>query len=134
MTLAMSRNIHLVRHGRSAHVQSGWLDRQQFLRWREAYETAGIATDERPPAELKQLAAKCAVIVSSPAARARDSAMLLDGERDPITSALIAERDLAPPNISIRMPLLAWALTIGIRARTASTAERERATRAAEWL
>jgi len=131
----MGQRILLVRHGRSAHVQRGWLDRAQFLRWREEYEAAGIDAQEQPPADLKQLASTCAVIASSPAARARESASLLaPAGRDVIASPLLAELELAPPNIGFRMPFFIWALLIGIRTRSSMTPELERAKKAAEWL
>lgn len=130
--------IHLVRHGRSAHVESGWLDLAGFLRWREAYEAAGIDERDPPPAEWKELAAASGAIVASTAPRAIHSAALLDARRGIITSPLLAELELPPPNLRrIRMPLLAWALVFGVRyllRRHASAAERQRAGEAAAWL
>jgi broad specificity phosphatase PhoE len=124
--------ILLVRHGRSAHVHRGFIDVAGFHRWREAYEAAGIDEQDQPPAALKALAATSSIIVASTAPRAVHSAMLLG--RDVTPSPLLAELALAPPNIrGIRMPLIGWALSIGIR-RHVSPVEVQRARDAAQWL
>ena len=128
----MEQKILLVRHGRSAHVHRGFIDIAGFRRWREAYEAAGIDERDQPPAALKDLARGSGMIVASTAPRAVHSAMLL---RPHITtSPLLTELELAPPNIrGIRMPLIGWALSIGIR-RHVSPAELERVQEAAQWL
>lgn len=128
----------LVRHGRSAHVQTGLLDREGFLRWRAAYEAAGIDDREPPPAELQVLAAGSAVLVASTAPRAIHSAELLDPAREPVASPLLRELDLHPPNIhGIRMPMFVWALAYGVAMLFrphVSAAELQRARDAASWL
>jgi len=43
-------NILLVRHGRSAHKASRLLDLAKLVRWRDAYEAAGIDERDRSPA------------------------------------------------------------------------------------
>src|SRR4051794_344910 len=132
----MATNILLVRHGRSAHRQTGFLGLAEFVRWREAYEAAGIDERDRPPAALQALASSSGIIVASPALRAVQSAGLLDPGRDIPTSPLLRELELAPPNIRRwRMPLLAWALAVGVRQMIgASAIELRRAGEAAEWL
>ncbi|HUR80075.1 MAG TPA: hypothetical protein VM733_04885 [Thermoanaerobaculia bacterium] len=121
------RTIVLVRHGRSAHVHTGWVNVAEFRRWREAYEAAGIVDDERPP-----MMTDGGVVVASTAPRAVQSARLLRDEV--IVSPLLRELDLEPPHIPrVRLPMIGWALLIGLRAR-ATPAEKERATDAAEWL
>lgn len=128
----MEQQIFLVRHGRSAHVHRGFIDHAGFHRWRAAYEAAGIDERDQPPAPLKALAATSGIIVASTAPRAVHSAMLLAPHVTP--SPLLAELELAPPNIrGIRMPLIGWALSIGIR-RHVSPAELQRAQEASQWL
>ena len=130
------QTILLVRHGRSAHVHSGFVDRAAFDRWREAYESAGIDERDQPPAALKALASTSAITVASTAPRAVQSAELLDPERDIPASPLLRELDLVPPNVRVRMPLLGWALAIGVRRiiQAVSPLELQRAREAAEWL
>ena len=134
--------IHLVRHGRSAHVHSGWIDSQGFRAWREAYESAGIVADELPPQPLMQIAADAGVVVSSDTPRARQSAALLAPGRAVESSPLLRELDLFGPSLGrLRLPLPLWALAVGLRAgllkvrgKYPSAAERTRVLAAAEWL
>lgn len=135
--------IFLVRHGCSAHVHRGLVDLAGFGRWREAYEAAGIDERDQPPPELTALAGRSGIIVSSPAARAMQSARRLHETREITTSPLLAELELAPPGLRhVRMPLIGWALAIGIgwmiraalRRPRVAPAELQRARDAAEWL
>jgi broad specificity phosphatase PhoE len=136
------RRLALVRHGRSAHVQSGWLDAAGFRAWRAAYEAAGIRADERPPAELAPLARAAEHVLSSDAPRARESARLLAPERDIMDSVLLRELDLHAPELAgVSLPFPAWALAVGGRmlvlrlgGNYPSPAERERVAAAAAWL
>jgi broad specificity phosphatase PhoE len=134
--------IALVRHGRSAHVQRGWIDGRGFRAWREAYEAAGIREDERPPADLAALAAGADVVVSSDAPRAVASARLLAPGRDVVVSPLLRELTLESPRLGpLRLPLAAWAVAVGgrnllltLRRKQASGAEAARLEEAAVWL
>jgi broad specificity phosphatase PhoE len=134
--------IHLVRHGRSAHVHSGWIDSQGFRAWREAYESAGIVAGESPPQALMRLAVEAGAVVSSDTPRARQSAALLAPGREVESSPLLRELDLlGPPLGRLRLPLPLWALAVGLRAgllkvrgKYPSDAERARVLAAAEWL
>jgi len=133
----MAKNILLVRHGRSAHKHVGLLDRAGFVRWREAYEAAGIDERDRPPVALLGLASASGIVAASPAPRAVQSATLLSPGRNITTSPLLAETELAPPNIGQwRIPLIAWMLAIGFRQMTRKTSPIgvRRAGEAAEWL
>jgi broad specificity phosphatase PhoE len=139
----MSYEIFLIRHGRSAHVHSGWIDIQGFHRWREAYESAGILPTEVPPPELREIARRAGVIAGSDAPRAIGSALLLSEGREVITSPLLRELDLHPPSLrALRLPLAGWALAFGARwlyrtltsRQHASAAEVARAREAADWL
>lgn len=108
--------IVLVRHGRSAHVHRGFVDLAGFHRWRDTYEAAGVDEREEPPKELKALASASGIVVASRAPRAVAHARLLDPDRDVTTSELLHELELAPPAIrGIRMPLIGWAIAIGMR-------------------
>lgn len=134
--------IHLVRHGRSAHVHAGWIDARGFLRWREAYEAAGIIDAERPPPDLIAAAARAGAIVASDAPRAIESARLLAQGREVIVSPHLRELELSPPPVPVRMPWAVWALVFGIRllwrwirGRSHATDEESiRAGDAARWL
>src|SRR3712207_4119623 len=106
--------ITLIRHGRSAHVVTGLLDLDAVRRWREVYEAAGVMAGEVPPRELHDLAATAGLLAASDTRRAIESAQLL-ASRDIETTPLLRELDLHPPNIRLRMPLLLWAIAIGLR-------------------
>jgi len=115
-------------------VVSGLLDRAAFLRWREAYEGAGIHPAEVPPAELCAAAQQAAVIVSSDARRAIESARMLAPDREEPPEVQRLELSLEPLNLRrVRLPLFGWALTYAFRA-LATADEKERVRAAAEWL
>ena len=136
------RRIALVRHARSAHAHSGWVDARGFRAWRAAYEAAGIAGDERPPAELERLTAGEVLVATSDAPRAVATARLLAPGRAPLVSPLLRELDLEGPDLGpVRLPLLAWAVAVGarnaalrLRGHARSAAESARARDAASWL
>jgi broad specificity phosphatase PhoE len=80
--------ILLIRHGRSAHVSNGaWLSREGVLQWRDAYDSAGIAPEESPPAAVLSAVARCDIIVNSDLPRALESAQRLATGR---TAAFLA--------------------------------------------
>ena len=134
--------ILLVRHGRSSHVQTGWLDAAGFRAWREAYEAAGIVDTERPPASLMRLASDARLLVASDTPRAIESAGLLASGREVTVSPLLRELDLQIPRFGgIRLPLRAWAVAVGarmlamkVRGRYPSSREAARVNEAAGWL
>jgi broad specificity phosphatase PhoE len=132
--------IILIRHGRSAHVHAGWIDVHGFRRWREAYDAAGIAADDVPPPRVLELVRDAGLFVSSDVVRATESARALASGAQIVTSPLLRELSLPPPNLGkLRMPMIAWALAYGVRLLTnphehITPAERERAQRAAQWL
>lgn len=136
------RRILLVRHGRSSHVHTGWIDATGFRAWREAYEAAGLVDTERPPASLVQTALAARLVVASDAPRALQSARLLASGREVTVSALLRELDLQSPRLGgIRLPLRAWAVAVGVRMLMMkvkggypSPAEAARVNEAAAWL
>ncbi len=137
----MSRLV-LVRHGRSSHVHTGWVDVRGFRAWREAYEAAGVRTDERAPHTLRALAGEADLIVAIDAARAVATAELLAPKREIVVSSLLRELDLEGPDLGrLQLPLPAWALAVAgqnliamLRGGFPSAAEAARITEAATWL
>lgn len=131
-----------MRHGRSAHVHRGWIEHGGFGRWRVAYEEAGLADAERAPAELVQLAGEAGLVVCSDAPRAVASARLLAPGREITVSPLLRELELQAPDLGrLRLPLVGWALAVGLRnlllalrASYPPPSERARIAEAAEWL
>jgi broad specificity phosphatase PhoE len=137
-----SSRIVLVRHGRSAHVQTGWLDSEGIRKWRDAYEAAGIAADDRPPVNLIDLVAAADVVVSSDARRAIESARALAPGREIEISPLLRELDLESPELGpVSLPFRAWAFAIGgrmamkmLHGAYPSSGESKRIEDAAAWL
>ena len=76
----MTRRILLVRHGRSAHVHRGWLDRAALERWSASYDAAAVHDDDAPPATLRALAREVGCVVASDMPRAIASAERLLGK------------------------------------------------------
>ena len=107
----------LIRHGRSAHVgPTGLLDRAAIEEWRVAYDAAGIADGDEPPAELKTEMARAHAIAASDLPRAMASAAKLAGTREVLISPLVREVPLAIPKaVPLRVPLGAWAVFIHLR-------------------
>lgn len=142
LTAQTERRIAMVRHARSAHVHTGWIDATGFQAWRAAYEAAGIAEGERAPADLARLAASAGLVVSSDAPRAIDSARLLAPGREIVVSPLLRELDLEGPDLGgVRLPLAGWALAVGLRTllltlrrQHPSASETARVDHAATWL
>lgn len=134
--------ILLVRHGLSSHVQKEWIDADGFRRWREAYEAKGIVETDRAPASLMELAGRADLIVSSDAPRAVDSARRLARGREVTVSSLMRELALEGPRSgSVRLPLRAWALAVGVkmlamklRGSYPSPDDAARVNEAARWL
>ena len=70
--------ISLVRHGRPIVNLSSRIRSKEFSAWLSAYDEAGIDHSLPPPAALKRLLASCALVLTSPAKRAVESADVLD--------------------------------------------------------
>jgi len=140
----------LVRHGRSAHVVTGWLDVHGVRGWMAAYDAAEISPDHAPPAELEALARDAALLVASDLPRTVASAVRLAPERESVRTALLREVPLEQPDRplptfgGIRLPFRAWGMVWGSRWLMAylrnqpppgvSPAELARAEEAADWL
>jgi broad specificity phosphatase PhoE len=140
----------LVRHGRSAHVVTGWLDVHGVRRWMAAYDAAEIALEHAPPPELEALARDAALVVASDLPRTVASAVRLAPEREIVRTPLLREVPLEtsdyplPALGGMRLPFRAWGMVWGSRWLMAylrnqpppgvSPAELERAEEAAAWL
>ncbi|MDP9194263.1 MAG: histidine phosphatase family protein [Acidobacteriota bacterium] len=132
----------LVRHGRSSHVHTGWIDSAGFCAWRALYEAAGIDESERAPSHLDQLAASAGLVLSSDAPRAIASARLIASAREVVVSPVLRELDLHAPDLGgLRLPLAAWAVAVGgrillqtVRSQYPSAAEAARIDEAVGWL
>ena len=111
----------LVRHGRSAHVETGWVDVEGVRRWMAAYDAAEIAPDHAPPAELEALAREAARVIASDLPRTVASAMRLAPEREIVRTALLREAPMEtidrplPGFAGIRLPLRVWGVLWGAR-------------------
>jgi broad specificity phosphatase PhoE len=132
----------LVRHGRSAHRHRGWIDGEGFRAWRHAYEAAGLDDGERAPTELARLIDDDTLVVASDAPRAMESARLLAPSRRVVGSPLLRELELQAPDLRrLRLPLLGWAVAVGMRAswlamraHHPAASELVRVAEAADWL
>ena len=113
------REIILVRHGRSAHVQRGWLDVDGLRGWMAAYDAAEIALHHPPPPALVALARAAGLLVASDMPRAVASARVLADGGDFRTSALLREAPLETPELPLprlggmRLPYRGWGLVLG---------------------
>jgi broad specificity phosphatase PhoE len=131
----------LVRHGPSAHIHRGALDRDGLQRWRDAYDAAGIVVDCEPPQSVIALAAEATHIIASDLPRAIESARRLAPQREIRVSELMREAPLPIPRWPTRLPLTGWSAAIYVtwsydRVRGADrTGEHwARAASAANWL
>jgi broad specificity phosphatase PhoE len=146
----VSREIVLVRHGRSAHVETEWIDVDGVRRWMRDYDAAEIALEQVPPPELVALVASSARLLTSDLPRAVASATLLAAGREIVHVPLLRETALETSDSplrrlgGVRLPLRGWALVFGARwlaawARGApppgvDAAALARAESAADWL
>jgi broad specificity phosphatase PhoE len=70
--------ISLVRHGRPIADLSSRIRATAFPEWLRAYDEAGVDCSLPPPDALKKSLAGCAIVITSPARRATESAAALD--------------------------------------------------------
>ena len=140
----------LVRHGRSSHVETGWLDLEGVRRWMAAYDAAEITPDHAPPAELEALVRDAALFVASDLPRTVASAVRLAPDREIVRTPLLREVPLETPDRplpgfgGLRLPFRTWGLIWGSRWLGAwlwnapppgvGPAELARAEEAATWL
>jgi broad specificity phosphatase PhoE len=104
----------LVRHGRSSHVETGWLDVQGVRNWMAAYDAAAISPDHAPPPELETLVRDASLIIASDLPRTVASAMRLAPNREFVRTPLLREAPMETPDRplptfgGIRLPLRVW--------------------------
>lgn len=108
----MTARILLVRHGRSAHVQRGWLDRDGLDRWHALYDAAALHDEDGPPEAVRALARQVGCVVASDLPRAIASAERLLGPGVAFeTVPLLREaRPWTPAWRRVRLPLRAWSM------------------------
>ena len=135
--------IVLVRHGRSAHVHRGWIDRDGLARWSALYDLAAIDDADGPPDALRTIARDVGCVVASDLPRAIASAERLVAPGTPFErSPLLREAALWMPAWPVvRLPRGGWGLAIGIGSLVrrwtnapAETAIAARALDAGAWL
>lgn len=103
-----SPSILIARHGPVALDAPGFLLRDEFLRFVDAYERAGLRDDARPPDNLAQRVNGAAAIHASAAPRVADSLKALRLEREAIVDPLFGEEPLSVPRLAGRLPLFVW--------------------------
>jgi len=111
----------LVRHGRSAHVERGWIDVEGLRRWMVAYDAADILLHHPPPPELESLVRDASRVIASDLPRAVASAVRLAPGRPIINAALLREAPLEcagsplPSLGGLRLPYRGWGMVFGAR-------------------
>jgi len=93
------RRIILVRHGRSSHLPSAWVDAAGVDAWLRAYDAAGLAVGETPPGSLREVASRAGLVVTSDMPRAVETAALLAARPTIRESSLLREAPLPVPSI-----------------------------------
>ena len=131
----------LVRHGRSTLPVAGWHDSDGLHRWFAEYDAAGIAAGDEPPPALRELASSAGLVVASDLRRAIESARRIAPDAPVETSALLRETPLRIPPLRVRLPILGWALAVGVgsvvrrlRGAPHPADDVARSTAAAAWL
>src|SRR5215207_215816 len=114
ISVAAERRILLVRHGHSAHtMRAGWMNAAGVLRWRDAYDAAGILDDSHPSPALVAEAAAADRLIASDLPRAIASAERLIPGRSVDVLPLIREMYLDLPQwVVARWPLRVWEVLI----------------------
>lgn len=133
--------IHLVRHGRSAHVHDGsWFGWSNVGAYEDAYDAAGILDADEPTVELDRLVGDATLVAASDLPRAIASANRLAHGRVVEISPLLREIRLEPPRwVPFKLPIeiwdvfshVQWSYRIATRAEHASV---RRANDAVDWL
>lgn len=133
--------IHLVRHGRSAHTHDGsWFGWSKVHEYEDAYDAAGILDDDRPGGELERLVGESTLVAASDLPRAIASARRLAPGRGVEISPLLREIRLEPPRwVPFELPIEVWDIFSHVQwtyriATRADHALVRRAIDAADWL
>jgi broad specificity phosphatase PhoE len=109
--------IVLARHGEPALSRRVKLDAAGYRRWWASYEEGGLLRGQTPPAELRELAARCGAVFCSVRRRSVETAQAITGDSRFISEAVFVEAPLPPPPWPrfVRLSPRAW----GVIARTA---------------
>ena len=98
-----------MRHGRPACDERTPLRRTEFAAWVAAYDRASLDPADPPPAGVRALAERAAVIVTSSLRRSYESAALVASARPAQRDALFDEAGIpAPPRIPLRLRPPIW--------------------------
>ena len=115
MTDKNSLRIILIRHGRPALPVAPRTSHRGFHEYIDAYEEAGLDSDDLPPAELLESVREIGAIFSSGRKRADESAKVLAPQAELLIDPLFVEAPLASPHIPIlRMKVTKWAVVARI--------------------
>jgi broad specificity phosphatase PhoE len=103
--------IILIRHGRPAIATNPRTNHNEFRRYIDAYEAAGLDPASAPPEELQDLVKELDAIFTSGKPRSQDSARALAPHAELIADPLFVEAPLASPRIPLlRMQVPKWAV------------------------
>lgn len=98
----MGGRIITARHGRPNVSRDLKITARDYGAWWAAYDDSGLHPDERPPADLKALAAAAPLVISSSLPRAIETARALtDGAREAPADPLYVEAPLPPPPVPL---------------------------------
>ena len=101
--------IILVRHGKPALSRKVWLTWRGYRDWWHQYDAGGLAEFQKMPDNVKQLANKADILISSPLRRARETAELLRGRAPDLIEDDLVEAALPPPHLGpLRLRPKAW--------------------------
>lgn len=113
--LPAGARIILIRHGRPNIPVSVKTSHDEFTKYIDAYEEAGLDPESAPPEELQDLVKELTAVFTSGRKRAHDSARVLAPGAELIADPLFCEAPLALPAIPIlRMKVPKWAVVARI--------------------
>ena len=106
--------IVIIRHGKPALSRKVKLTWRGYRDWWKKYDEGGLAAEQNIPEELKELAAKADLVISSPLPRAMETAELLIGRKPDLIDEDLVEAALPSPKLG---PLKFRPKTWGVLAR-----------------
>ena len=134
--------ISLIRHGRPAANLASGITGHEFEKWLRDYDDAGIDASLPPPSALLQSLSNCALVLTSPAARAVESAAMLglsvrqevcaDAIEAPLPTRIFWPLPTRPATLTA-VARISWLLGVG-RAKKNKKDVRDRAQKLAQLL
>jgi broad specificity phosphatase PhoE len=97
--MGKTKTIIIGRHGKPALSRKVWLSAQGYRLWWEKYDEGGLAKGQKVPRKLLNAITHTNKIISSPLARAYETALAVAGEREIDVNDIFVEAPLPPPNI-----------------------------------